>query len=120
MSTKQEIIGSLGEKQLLLPDLVQSGLAANDRVKYFFTLLQLAKEQCEQHAANPPDLQREREASGVPDTDLDGVIAASRGLPGGRCRIPGAAALLGRIGTCLAEMRSEERRVGKECRSRWS
>src|ERR1019366_2576541 len=104
MSTKQEIIGSLGEKQLLLPDLVQSGLAANDRVKYFFTLLQLAKEQCEQHAANPPDLQREREASGVPDTDLDGVIAASRGLPGGRCRIPGAAALLGRIGTCLAEM----------------
>ena len=71
MSTKQEIIGSLGEKQLLLPDLVQSGLAANDRVKYFFTLLQLAKEQCEQPAANPPDLQREREASGVPDTELD-------------------------------------------------
>jgi uncharacterized protein Yka (UPF0111/DUF47 family) len=104
MSTKQEIIGSLGERQLLLPDLVQSGLAANDRVKYFFTLLQLAKEQCEQPVANPPDLQREREASGVPDTDLDGVIAASRGLPGGRCRIPGAAALLARIGTCLAEM----------------
>src|SRR5450830_1257768 len=104
MSTKQEIIGSLGEKQLLLPGLVQSGLAANDRVKYYFTLLQLAQEQCAQPAANPPDLAREREASGVADTEFDGVIAASRSLPGGRCRIPGAAQLLGRIGTCLAEM----------------
>ncbi len=104
MTTKQGIIGSLGEKQLLLPGQVQSGLAANDRVKYFFTLLQFAKEQCEQPAANPPDLAREREASGVSDTEFDGVIAASRGLPGGRCRIPGAAQLLGRIGACLDEM----------------
>ena len=104
MTTKQGIIGSLGEKRLLLPGLVQSGLAANDRVKYFFTLLQLAREQCAQPAANPPDLQREREASGVPDTELDGVIAASRSLPDGRCLIPGAGPLLGRIGSCLAEM----------------
>src|ERR1700690_2073322 len=104
MGTKQEIIGSRGEKQLLLPGLVQSGLAANDRVKYFFTLLQLAREQCEQPAPNPPDLQREREASGVGDAEFDGVIAASRGLPGGRCRIPGAAALLGRVLDCLKAM----------------
>ena len=104
MTTKQGIIGSLGEKRLLLPDLLQSGLAANDRVKYFFTLLQLAREQCEHPAANPPELQREREASGVADTEFDGVIAASRALPGGRCLIPGAALLLARIGTCLAEM----------------
>jgi len=59
MSTKQEIISSLGEKQLLLPGLVQSGLAANDRIKYFFTLLQMAMEQCAQPAPNPPDLKRE-------------------------------------------------------------
>jgi len=104
MSTKQGIIGSLGEKQLLLPGLVQSGLAANDRIKYFFTLLQLAREQCEQPEANPPDLQREREASGVADTEFDGVIAASRALAGGRCLVPGAGLLLNRIGTCLAEM----------------
>jgi len=104
MSTKQEIIGSLGEKQLLLPGLVLSGLAANDRVKYFFTLLQLAQEQCERPASNPPDLQREREASGVADAGLDGVIAASRGAPGGRCRIPGAAALFGQVLGCLNEM----------------
>ena len=67
MGTKQEIISSLGERQLLLPGLVQTGLAANDRVKYFFTLLQLAMEQCAQPAPNPPDLAREREASGVAD-----------------------------------------------------
>ena len=104
MATKQEIIGSLGEKQLLLPGAVQSGLAANDRIKYYFTLLQLAREQCEQPAANPPDLQREREASGVADAELDGVIAASRALPGARCRIPGAAALLARVLACLKDM----------------
>ena len=104
MTTKQGIIGSLGEKQLLLPEKVQSGLAANDRIKYYFTLLQLAREQCEQPAPNPPDLAREREASGVPDTDLDGVIAASRSLPGGRCSIPGGTQLLARIGTCLDDM----------------
>ncbi len=104
MTTKQEIIGSLGEKQLLLPGLVQSGLAANDRVKYLFTLLQFAKEQCEQPAANPPDLAREREASGVAEAELDGVVAASRSLPGGRCRIPGVAGLLARIGACLDDM----------------
>ena len=104
MTTKQGIIGSLGEKQLLLPGLVQIGLAANDRVKYYFTLLQLAAEQCAQPAANPPDLAREREASGVSDSEFDGVIAASHGLPGGRCRIPGAAQLLARVGGCLDEM----------------
>lgn len=104
MGTKQEIIGSLGEKQLLLPGLVQAGLAANDRIKYFFTLLQLAREQCEQPAPNPPDLAREREACGVADAELDGVIGASRGAPGGRCRIPGAAALLARVLDCLREM----------------
>jgi len=54
MGTKQEIIGSLGEKQLLLPGLAQSALAANDRVNYFFTLLQLALEQCEQLARVRP------------------------------------------------------------------
>ncbi len=32
MSTKQGIIGSLGEKQLLLPGLVQSGLVLRDHV----------------------------------------------------------------------------------------
>jgi uncharacterized protein Yka (UPF0111/DUF47 family) len=104
MTTKLGIIGSLGEKQLLLPGLVQSGLAANDRVKYFFALLQCAREQCETPAANPPDLQREREASGVAEAEFDAVIAASSALAGGRCRISGAAAILGRIGACLEEM----------------
>ena len=104
MDTKQGIIGSLGEKQLLLPGLLQAGLAANDRVKYFFTLLQFAQEQCERPAPNPPDLQREREACGVAAAELDGVIAASRGLSGGRCRIPGVAGLLASVLACLNEM----------------
>ena len=36
-------------------------------------------------------------------------------------RIPGCGtAALGAVGLCFPLIRSEERRVGKECRSRWS
>ena len=41
-------------------------------------MLQLAREQREQPPPNPPDLQREREASGVADAEFDGVRATQR------------------------------------------
>ena len=40
MPTKVAIIEQIGEKGLLLPELVNRGLAANDRLKYYLTLLQ--------------------------------------------------------------------------------
>ncbi len=55
MGTKQEIISSLREKQQLLPGLAQSGLVANDRVKYYFAVLRLAGEQCARPAALTAD-----------------------------------------------------------------
>jgi hypothetical protein len=39
---KLEVIEQLGETGLLLPELINRGLAANDRLKYYLTLLQAA------------------------------------------------------------------------------
>ena len=43
MAIKNKILFDLGEKRIILPDLIKEGLIANDRVKYLFTLLQSAK-----------------------------------------------------------------------------
>jgi hypothetical protein len=40
---KKNILKELGEDELLLPELVNAALAANDRIKYYFTLLQAAR-----------------------------------------------------------------------------
>ncbi|HEY7109916.1 MAG TPA: hypothetical protein VH415_10830, partial [Nitrososphaeraceae archaeon] len=49
LAEKTQIIRELGMKELLLPKLISDALEANDRVKYFFTLLQAAK----YHVDNP-------------------------------------------------------------------
>jgi hypothetical protein len=53
MSEKTRILDSLNEQALLLPSLVNRALAANDRVKYRFTLLQAAQAHAER-----PDSER--------------------------------------------------------------
>jgi len=78
MLSKTRIVDELGEGALLLPAYLNDALAANDRVKYFFSLLQAA-----QAHANDPDqeisnLHAEREASGVEDSALDAVIDGSQ------------------------------------------
>jgi hypothetical protein len=63
---KRSIVRELGEEELLLPGLVNSALAANDRIKYYFTLLQTAREKAENpHMEFPSlriavDLEKER------------------------------------------------------------
>ena len=49
MAEKREILQELGEENLLLPASINAALKANDRIKYFFTLLQAARN----HADNP-------------------------------------------------------------------
>jgi uncharacterized protein Yka (UPF0111/DUF47 family) len=104
MPQKERILDVLGEKQLLLPGLLNKALAANDRAKYYFSLLQLAIE----HAAHPeqerPTLSGERIAAGEAEAALDGVIASSARSGPGRCRIPQAELLAARIEGALREM----------------
>src|SRR3974390_2830231 len=70
MTSKGSMIDALGERALLLPHKLEEALAANDRLKVCFTLLQAA----ERHADHPeepvPDFSAERHAAGM-DGGLD-------------------------------------------------
>jgi uncharacterized protein Yka (UPF0111/DUF47 family) len=84
---KQAIVDVLGERELLLPELVHVALAANARAKYYFTLLQLARTHAMLPDTSVPDLRVDREVAGIEDEHFDTVVEASRSL-GGRFRIP--------------------------------
>lgn len=83
MAGKQDIVSRLGEERLLLPELAAQGLRANDRVKYYFALLQTARLNCDDPALTAPDLKGERIACGITDPAFDTVIAdTARPAPG--------------------------------------
>jgi uncharacterized protein Yka (UPF0111/DUF47 family) len=108
---KVQIASTLGEHGLVLPMLINAALAANDRSKYYFTLLQAAAA----HARHPdrpaPELRRERLACGIDDASLDTVCGAALAQPDGRLRIPGAGAIVrsltGEVGAMLAPFRDD-------------
>lgn len=89
MANKTSMIDALGERALLLPQKVAEALAANDRLKLCFTVLQAA----ERHARRPdeplPDLSAELHAAGL-EEDLGLAVANSRREPDGRLIMPGA------------------------------
>src|SRR5579871_2171483 len=94
---KAKIVGQLGEQELLLPARVNEALAANDRAKYWMSLLQAAREHAE-HADLPfTDLKQERLACGLADTDLDGAVERSRKENGAGYHVPGAAQIHDRL-----------------------
>ena len=104
MSEKTEMIKELGESQLLLPGLVNAALAANDRVKYYFTLLQTARARAEHPGRDAADLRAERESAGVDNTFLDNAVAGARRLEPGKYSIPFAGEVLSSIRTCMEDM----------------
>ena len=93
--SKDRIIETLGESELLLPDLMSRALSANDRVKYLLTLLQGARAAADGDA-NASDLHGERLASGVSEVSLDRVVRASARHKDGSYAIPGASELVRR------------------------
>jgi len=111
MTAKTRIIADLGEPGLLLPGLLNAGLAANDRAKYYFTLLQTAAARAEHPDRSNADLRRERLACGVEDDAWDNVTAASEQRGKGTYHIPRAAqliqALLRDIDAMLAPLHPE-------------
>lgn len=88
MTTKTRMIDILGERELLLPELLDRALAANDRVKYYFTLIQAAKQHADAPRAPVPDLGAERLAAGIDDPRLDDVVGASSRDPDGAYLVP--------------------------------
>ena len=71
MSQKTRIVDTLGEQSLLRPTVINAALAANDRAKYYFTLLQTAVLRAQRPDSRAPDLRRERLACGVDNEVLD-------------------------------------------------
>jgi hypothetical protein len=85
---KAGVVEQLGETALLVPELINRGLAANDRLKYYLTLFQAAI----MHAAQPEqpfsNLRAEREASGIADGSFDDLVGDSRAQPDGPVSVP--------------------------------
>lgn len=93
---KTQILAAIGESELRPAARLNAALAANDRVKYAFSLLQMALAHAEHPEQPAPTLKRERIACGVDDADLDAMVARSR-KEGKLCRAPGARRLLAHI-----------------------
>lgn len=105
MPQKTAIVSKLGEASLLVPKYLNDGLLANDRVKYYFALLQGAADHALSGRGDPaPELRAERIAVGETDAALDEVAAGSQSLGDGQLRIPRIADVHQRILACIADM----------------
>jgi len=104
MTAKTRIIEELGETALVLPNLVASGLQANDRAKYYMSLLQASHEHATRPNHAPPDLRAEREASGEEDVALDEVVAGSRAMTDDIVVVPHATAIHDRLLASIDQM----------------
>jgi hypothetical protein len=100
---KSQILAAIGESELQPAMRLNAALAANDRLKYYFSLLQMALAHAEHPGEKAPTLKRERIACGVDDPDLDGVVAGA-GAAGPACSAPGAARVLQRIANDMRVM----------------
>jgi len=102
---KDHILEVLGETGLVLPKLLEQAIAANDRIKYYFTLLQLACAQAEQPAPGVPNsLRSERLSAAVDDAALDETIAGARQSKPGEFDLPHLPKILEEIDRCMLSM----------------
>src|SRR5882762_6779886 len=89
---------------LFLPELINRGLGARDRLTYYVSLLQAAQTYAQAPHPPAPTLRAEREASGISDAMFDQTVAASRAMAIDVIRIPGAGVILEQIFLDLHEM----------------
>ena len=90
---KTQILAAIGEAGLQPEARLNAALAANERLKYVFTLLQMALTYAEHPDQPAATLKRERIACGIDDPTLDTVVAGAR-MVGKSCRVPAPAASL--------------------------
>lgn len=93
---KTQILAAIGETVMQPAASLNEAMAANDRIKYFFSLLQLALTYAEHPNQPAGTLKRERIACGIDDPDLDTVVAGAR-ISGKSCRVLGAAKIFARV-----------------------
>lgn len=100
---KAQILAAIGETELQPASRLNAALAANDRLKYVFSLLQMALAYAEHPGQEAATLKRERLACGIDDPELDAAVTGAR-MHGTACHIPGAARLMRRIAEDMALM----------------
>lgn len=88
---KTQILAALGENGLQQASALNAALAANNRVKYAFSLPQMALEHA--HHPDQPAAKRERLAEGIDDAGLDATVSGAR-TEGKTCRVSSAARVL--------------------------
>ena len=101
---KKSIVWELGEEELLLPELVNFALTANDRIKYYLTLLQTAREKAEHPQLKFPSLTTERENVGEENSKFDRVVPEAFKKEQNTYFVPFAEEILSRIWGCMDEM----------------
>ena len=100
---KTQVLETIGETQLSRPGLVNAALAANDRLKYYFSVLQMALAHADHPEQPAAPLRHERVACGIDDARLDDIVASAQ-REGGRYRVPGCAPVLEAIARDLRVM----------------
>ena len=124
MPQKATILSELGAEQLLLPERTNSALVANDRVKYYFTLLQSAKAHADDPNTASSNLKQEREAAGIENGLLDRVVEETIKVDA-NYRIPSAELIFSEMRKCMQQMilplvsKAEDQAV-REIESRYS
>ena len=93
---KTQILAAIGEKELQPAACLNAALAANDRLKYALSLLQMAVEHAEHPEQAAATLKQERIACGIDEPDFDAVVSGAR-MMGKSCRVAGAARIVARI-----------------------
>ncbi len=93
---KTGILEAIGEADLRRAAAVNAALAANDRAKFLFSLLQMAASRAAHPDQPAADLRRERLACGLGDESLDEVVPGAR-AHGAWVMIPHAPAVLARL-----------------------
>ncbi len=90
---KTQVLDVIGELELKQPAEIRAALEANDRLKYYFSLLQIAASHADNPEQETPSLRTERLACGVDNPDFDEIPGGSE-RQNGRYRIPRCARLL--------------------------
>jgi uncharacterized protein Yka (UPF0111/DUF47 family) len=110
---KSQILDAIGETALQPAVHIHAALAANDRLKFFFSLLQMALTFAEHPDQPAVTLKRERLACGIDEPELDSVIAKSR-MTAKSCYVPGVARILAHIAEDLRIMAAPILTAGPE------
>jgi uncharacterized protein Yka (UPF0111/DUF47 family) len=100
---KTQVLEAIGETDLQSTAQLNAALAANDRLKFYFSLLQMALNHADHPDQPAATLKRERVSCGIDDASLDALVLATR-KDGLYYRVPGCAKVISWIGRDIRAM----------------